>query len=53
MSRKDYNKLCIYKFYCLNESTNDYYIGSTTNFKVKKTLHKKILLKTQQIDYLY
>jgi len=43
MSRKDYNKLTIYKFYCLNESTNDYYVGSTTNFDVKKNLHKKNL----------
>ena len=45
MSKKDYNKLSIYKFYCLNDSTNEFYVGSTTNMDVKKTLHKKNLIE--------
>ena len=36
----DYSKSVIYKICCRDKSITDVYIGSTTNFIKRKTLHK-------------
>ena len=36
----DYSKSVIYKICCRDKSINDVYIGSTTNFVKRKTMHK-------------
>tara|TARA_R100000951_G_scaffold8297_3_gene7540 strand:- start:4078 stop:4737 length:660 start_codon:yes stop_codon:yes gene_type:complete len=36
----DYSKSCIYKLCCKDTSITDCYIGSTTNFRSRKNLHK-------------
>jgi group I intron endonuclease len=36
----NYNKFYIYKIYCKDNNIKDIYIGSTTNFRVRKSQHK-------------
>jgi hypothetical protein len=36
----DYSKLVIYKIRCLDENITDFYVGSTTCFKSRKSHHK-------------
>ena len=36
----DYSKSIIYKIYCNDSSITEVYIGSTTNFKLRKCQHK-------------
>ena len=43
MPKINYDKLSIYKFYCLNQSTDEFYISSTSSFTKKKAIHKKNL----------
>ena len=36
----DYSKSILYKLVCLNSDIKDIYVGSTTNFKIRKNDHK-------------
>jgi hypothetical protein len=36
----EYNNSVIYKIYCKDDNITDIYIGSTTNFKDRKQMHK-------------
>ena len=36
----DYSNTIIYKIYCKNENITDFYVGHTTNFIQRKSLHK-------------
>jgi hypothetical protein len=39
-NKKDYSNTVIYQIICNDENINDVYVGTTTNFKNRKRLHK-------------
>ena len=46
----NYNNSAIYKLFCKNEEINDMYIGSTINFKRRKSQHKSKSIKEMPND---
>jgi hypothetical protein len=49
----DYSKGLIYKLCCLDTDITDIYIGSTTNFKQRKSGHKRNCNNEKSRDYNY
>lgn len=47
----DYSKSMIYKLCCKNSNITDIYIGSTTNFKMRKYQHKSIYNNVNSKEY--
>ena len=47
----DYSKSMIYKLCCKNSNITDIYIGSTTNFKMRKYQHKNGCINENNKDY--
>lgn len=47
----DYNKTVIYKFVCNDLSVVDVYVGHTTNFRQRKSQHKKSCHNEKHRDY--
>ena len=45
--QSDYSKCVIYKIFCKDENIKDIYIGHTTNFSVRKSLHKFYCIRKQ------
>jgi hypothetical protein len=37
---KDYSKTVIYIIYCVDDTINDFYVGSTTHFNHRESVHK-------------
>jgi hypothetical protein len=47
--KNNYENSIIYKLVCLDTNITDFYIGSTTNFKNRKSRHKQHTLKNKDI----
>jgi len=48
---KDYSKTVIYKIRCNDESVLDFYVGHTTNFRIRKNGHKSSVESGKQKVY--
>jgi len=47
----DYSKSCIYKLCCRDTNITDCYVGSTTNFRTRKSNHKSNCNSQNKKDY--
>jgi hypothetical protein len=47
----NYHNTIIYKFYCIDENINDFYIGYTTNFEGRKGVHRRCCCNPKNNSY--
>jgi hypothetical protein len=52
-NKKDYSNTVIYKITCNNENIKDVYVGTTTNFKKRKSSHKSNCNNEKRAGYNY
>jgi hypothetical protein len=50
MGKQDYSKGLIYKIHCKNPEITDIYVGSTTNFRGRKSRHKSALERNCKLN---
>jgi hypothetical protein len=52
-NKKDYSNTVIYKIVCNDENIKDVYVGTTTNFKNRKSCHKSNCNNEKRAEYNY